>query len=571
MKMVTPKRLLDAVLALALMLPLAACSGNTASPAASPSASNSQTGGQTDEKTYYNATGYPICDETITVTLSGPNSISNDWNQTVMVKEFEKRLGIKLDCTSYASSDWETQLNLMIASDSLPDILCGSSISLYQSKVWGEDGYFLDMGKYLELMPNLVALFESNPSYKATFTTDTGSLYGLNQINTAAFSGSALTFINNTWLKNVGKEVPTTVDELYDVLKAFKAQDANGNGDPNDEIPFGYSTGGYAVPDRTLLDAFGVNSASTDYCLQVDENGKVVLGNMTENYKAYLEFMQTLYKEGLLDSEAFIQTGSEFLAKGNEGRYGFYGGNEPAVVLGTDVSEDGNWSSVMGLTSAYNDKQSVTVSSGINGTVRVAVNGKTKYPEAIMRMIDYFYTDEGRSAVHYGYEGLTFEYVTDSVVNGRAPVVVTPADFTGSDYRSEVCVINYGFVLNFVTSKFEACASVNYDSITDSQFDELVSAYGWVAPFYKAFNRTGITRVNAFPNVAYTDEEEQARKSLHTDIRTYLTATKAEFITGTPSIESGWSAYLAELEKMGVKELLSIEQAAYDRYAENLD
>ena len=31
--------------------------------------------------------------------------------------------------------------------------------------------------------------------------------------------------------------VPQTTDELFDVLTAFKEQDANGNGDPNDEIP----------------------------------------------------------------------------------------------------------------------------------------------------------------------------------------------------------------------------------------------------------------------------------------------------------------------------------------------
>ena len=31
--------------------------------------------------------------------------------------------------------------------------------------------------------------------------------------------------------------MPTTTEELREVLRAFKEQDANGNGDPNDEIP----------------------------------------------------------------------------------------------------------------------------------------------------------------------------------------------------------------------------------------------------------------------------------------------------------------------------------------------
>lgn len=44
-------------------------------------------------------------------------------------------------------------------------------------------------------------------------------------------------FINKAWLDRLGMEMPTTVDEWYEVLKAFKEQGANGNGDPNDEIP----------------------------------------------------------------------------------------------------------------------------------------------------------------------------------------------------------------------------------------------------------------------------------------------------------------------------------------------
>ncbi|HCA69426.1 MAG TPA: sugar ABC transporter substrate-binding protein, partial [Lachnospiraceae bacterium] len=33
-------------------------------------------------------------------------------------------------------------------------------------------------------------------------------------------------------------EIPKTTEEFEAVLKAFKEKDANGNGDPNDEIPF---------------------------------------------------------------------------------------------------------------------------------------------------------------------------------------------------------------------------------------------------------------------------------------------------------------------------------------------
>ena len=65
-----------------------------------------------------------------------------------------------------------------------------------------------------------------------------GTIYTLPQVNSGAeLRVARKLFINKKWLENVNMEVPTTTEELYQLLKAFKEQDANGNGDPNDEIP----------------------------------------------------------------------------------------------------------------------------------------------------------------------------------------------------------------------------------------------------------------------------------------------------------------------------------------------
>ena len=49
-------------------------------------------------------------------------------------------------------------------------------------------------------------------------------------------------WINQTWLDNLGLDVPTTTEELYTVLKAFKENDPNGNG-IQDEYPLVGGTG----------------------------------------------------------------------------------------------------------------------------------------------------------------------------------------------------------------------------------------------------------------------------------------------------------------------------------------
>ena len=60
-------------------------------------------------------------------------------------------------------------------------------------------------------------------------------------------------WINTQWLDNLGLEMPTTTEEFYQVMKAFKEQDANGNGDLNDEIPLSTVTSGLAAQASLLV------------------------------------------------------------------------------------------------------------------------------------------------------------------------------------------------------------------------------------------------------------------------------------------------------------------------------
>lgn len=71
-----------------------------------------------------------------------------------------------------------------------------------------------------------------------------------------------LVYLNKTWLDNLGLTYPETVEELYTVLKAFKEQDANGNGDPNDEIPISFDTSAGARLEHVLRAASAFTPAN---------------------------------------------------------------------------------------------------------------------------------------------------------------------------------------------------------------------------------------------------------------------------------------------------------------------
>lgn len=105
-------------------------------------------------------------------------------------------------------------------------------------------------------------------------------------------------YIRQDWLDNLGLEMPETVDELYDVLVAFKEQDANGNGNPDDEIPMATKNGIKQL--YYLMTGFGYDTNSLWY---TDDNGEVHYAAVEDQYKDMLAFLNKCYSEGLISDD----------------------------------------------------------------------------------------------------------------------------------------------------------------------------------------------------------------------------------------------------------------------------
>ena len=373
------------VLAVSMAVSLAACGKQAEETGNAGSAANTENTGSADTQASsgtgsveVNETGYPITSEEITVTAAGPMpSGCEDWSQLAVIDEYANRLGIRLDCDFY-ETDWETQLTLKVAGDELPDMLIGCSMNVSDVNEWGGEGYFLDLSQYMDLMPNLKAYFDQYPELEAYCTTSDGHIYGLPKLKVDMTDRLTRSFINTQWLDNLGLSMPTSIDEYYDVLVAFKEQDANGNGDPDDEIPllFTSDSGGYTALEKTLLDAYGIFTTDPNYVLQADESGKVELANINDTYKEYLKFMHRLYAEGLMEQEAFTITGDEITTKQQGDVYGSFGcGSAPFVMANKDISYDANWMALSGMSSELHPKREASIASPVQNSILVAVNG----------------------------------------------------------------------------------------------------------------------------------------------------------------------------------------------------
>lgn len=526
-------------------------------------------GAASTEEVTQEETTQRISDEVVTLTMVGADSNANaDWNSTIQFAEYEKRLGIKLDATTYTTEQWSSKLTLMLASDQMPDIVAMTKSKMSRSDLvkYAADGYFLDFSQYLDVMPNLTKWMEEYPEYAQAITLDDGGIYGFASLNVrpdcALYSQ---VFMPQAWLDNVGLDRPESLEDLYTVLKAFKEQDANGNGDPDDEIPMGIAGKANFAAEQNILWAFGINSTNYIYHLNAEEDGTVSLWDTSENYKDFLKYMNKLYEEELINQDAFVVESSELTSIMKEGKVGFSGG-WGTRCQGEYINNELGWYIPVGFTSEeYNNEKSVVLSSAVGTTYNVVANANTEHPEEIAKFIDYLFTIEGGISCTNGYEGITFDM---KEIEGVGTI-----DHTGywegkydtqEDFRTRVATNGSGFNILTVSEGtiYDLLVSVDDDKLLTGDVWEITTAN---ALREEAMRTEGLVIMERFPNLFYTDEESKERATLYTDITNYLTTVKAQFITGEMDIDASWDEHLNKLNQMGLERLLEIEQAAYDR------
>lgn len=211
-----------------------------------------------------------------------------------MWKKYEEKTGIHIEWEEIPGESSAERKNVMLASGKLPDAFYQTGFSSSELIKYGEQGLFLPLEDLIEQhAPNLKRWFEKNPEVKKAITMPDGHIYSLPYIDTALPYRSIRLYINKTWLDNLGLPVPKTTDELQAALKTFKEKDANGNGDPNDEMgwvmPTGFINGMF---ERQLYGSFGMGNGGYKGAaswIYKDSDGEVKLIFNDPKYKEVLQ------------------------------------------------------------------------------------------------------------------------------------------------------------------------------------------------------------------------------------------------------------------------------------------
>ncbi|QGH35451.1 extracellular solute-binding protein [Gracilibacillus salitolerans] len=204
-----------------------------------------------------------------------------------VLKKIEDYTNKEITMEWVPNSNLEDKFNITLSSGDLPHVMMIPNKSpSFISAV--EDGAFWELGPYLEEYPNLSQANEiimDNSSIN-------GDIYGIPRTRDLGRNG---VIIRKDWLENLGLEEPETIDDFYNMLKAFKEEDPDGNGQDD---TYGVVVSKYEGPWDVMQTWFGVPNKWGE-----DENGELYPSFMDDNYKEALDFFRKLYDEGLVNED----------------------------------------------------------------------------------------------------------------------------------------------------------------------------------------------------------------------------------------------------------------------------
>ncbi len=545
---------------LALSLVMSACSGKndgaaTGSPAGS--ASGSPVGSPAGTGNVTAAGELPITKEKTTIRImTHANSLVEDFATNEFTKYLEEKTNIHIEWDILPEKSASEKLNLVLASgEQLPDVIMTMGISLAQQMIFGAQGLFRPLNGLIDQYGvETKKMFEQMPYVKDTITAPDGNIYAMPAPNEgfhAMFMQKM--WIYKPWLDKLHLAMPTTTEEFYNVLKAFKTQDPNGNGKA-DEIPFSGSPTGYVTQVQNFL----MNSFTyAPLSWLAADNGKIEVPYNKPEWKEGLKYLHRLYADGLMDPQALTQDGNQLKQLGE---------NPGVPILGAvSTLHMGEFTQFFGESGRWKDYVAVPPLKGPGGvqvtpydpygvlnTGAYVITKDAKNPEAAFRLLDFMYNTETTLRSSYGRPGDEWDWAKEGElgINGEKAIWKP--------------LKSWGNVQNVHWSL--SGPIFNPSSLRLAQVDDPANPlekmlYTETKEKYDPY-KAGLDRI--VPPLYLSNEDSAEIADLQLTLHNRVNEMLVRSINGDVDIDKEWDSYVKSLDDMNLGHYLELYQKAYD-------
>ena len=552
---------------------------------------------------------YKLTDEPATLSFVALRGQSTGEPQDQFMWQWlEELTGVTCEVQYIDNTVWPDRKTILMASGDYPDIFFSPTFTTAEIARFGAEGIFIDLNDLVDEYGENIrwAIEEWVPGTRAAATLPDGSLYTLPYVNKGNLIYSDMrTWINQAWLDNLGLEMPTTLTELYEVLKAFKEGDPNGNGEA-DEIPWSGSWEYAPKGNGPIFNALGFITDGNNIAIK---DGQAVYMPLHEDYKLYLEFMHQLYAEGLIDPDIFTQTAEQYRVKGRDGVIGYSGDAAPFLMT---AYEDNcfDYQHILPLTSDVNDTPMYYQQNGYSmGFAQISDNCED--PVLAIRFLDLLYDPYIAWGCLYGPTYFTEtmpeddpwapfgEYVStvteEDIAAGKYPEVMLGVpvfkyyvqisqptwEESEWEYEMRTTVVNpedlgaWDWYCRYIGPRDKGTGfHMGLDEWSAASLAYGVDCYAAinadVTTFEGAWRSSQINTITEYftqgmPTVWFTEDQQEVIDELWTPLEDYVKQMEAKFITGATPL-SDYDAFVEELRKLGAEEVQQVYQDATAAY-----
>jgi len=456
------------------------------------------------------------------------------------IKLMEEETNVHVEWMIFPHEVAMERKNILINTGEYPDVIGGWLINRADVVRYGSgEGIFIPLEDlFNQYAPNVMEALNM-PGVRAEMTLQNGHVYSP-PYSVDSPTASNGPWIYKPWLDALGLSMPTTTDELTEVLRAFRDNDPNGNGRPGDVIPFGVR--GDQIGWAMAWFGYPVIEGHGDQFVMV--NGRPAFTANMDFYKEAIKFFAGWYAEGILDPEIFTQDIDTMRGKGRteEPTYGAIVSYFPGDVSpGADA--DGmpiRMSEYVPIPPLKNPLgTSPQWRRGSYGSYtfpsQVVITDNARNPETIIRWFDYLYSPIISVQAAWGVLGIELEE--------RAPGVFASME---DDLLEDGLYRWIGAMPKFVRPEYSANFIRSAADMAGMQATNDMDRI-W------ANNLTDM-----LPGLWLSEEQASEIATIRTDIQNYIVQKRAEWISGAADVDAEWDAYVDQLDRLGLPRLTEV-------------
>ncbi|MFE0560620.1 extracellular solute-binding protein [Paenibacillus sp. NPDC058910] len=302
-------------------------------------------------------------------------------------KYIQERTGFNVEYELLPAENADEKLNLLVSSKDNYDFVKLNAAQFYNL---ASAGALEPIDELLESHGNYIKQSIKQESFGSAMID--GKIYGIPETGAGVSIGEELV-VRQDWMDELGLSMPTTADELYNVLKTIKEK--------KKVIPLTMSK------DSLYGDIATTFGILTDW-KEVD--GKLVHRAEQPEMKEYITFMNKLYKEGLLDTETPINTAQKSIEKfsgGNAAMYKLAWWNAGTTISALEKNFPDAKTSIIPYLKGKDGK--AVVGAKANTTWYVSILKSSKNKEAAMEFLNAKLEPETFKGIALGKEGVHHE------------------------------------------------------------------------------------------------------------------------------------------------------------------